>query len=218
MWFRFEIAIARFGKGDGMKLKQGVYTVAFAAAALVASIPAFAAPGVSVSQYVSASKDAGTLTPNGSVRFSGTRIEIPVIAVEPGKPDTTFEVHGKVNPTLIVPAGAKLRFVLANADTGMPHGLDVTLSAPPYGVLPHLPMMAGTMMNSKSMRRSMMGGAVMMKKSAAATGTVNPKADGRKSLAVKKTGWFTLKPGTYYYVCPIPGHAKQGMYGKIIVR
>lgn len=201
-----------------MRLKQGVYTAAFVAAALAASIPAFAAQGVPTSQYVSASKDAGTLTPNGSVRFSGARIEIPVIAVEPGKPDTTFEVHGKVNPTIIVPAGAKLRFVLANADAGMPHGLDVTLSAPPYGVLPHLPTMAGAMMNSKSMRQSMMGGSVVMKKTTAATGTVNPQDDGRQRLAVKKTGWFTLKPGTYYYVCPIPGHAKQGMYGKIIVR
>ncbi len=201
-----------------MRLKQGVYTSTLAAVALAMSMPVFAASGVPTSQYVSASKDAGTLTPNGFVRFSGTRIEIPVIAVEAGKPDTTFEVHGKVNPTLIVPAGAKLRFVIANADAGMPHGLDVTLSAPPYGVLPHLPVMSGAMMNSKSMRQSMMGGAVMMKKSAAATGTVNPKANGRKSLAVKKTGWFTLKPGTYYYVCPIPGHAKQGMYGKIIVR
>ncbi len=201
-----------------MRLKQGVYTSTLVAAVLVVSLPVFAAQSVPVSQYVSASKDAGTLTSNGSVRFSGTRIEIPVIAVEPGKPDTTFEVHGKVNPTLIVPAGAKLRFVLANADAGMPHGLDVTLSAPPYGVLPHLPMMAGTMMNSKFMRQSMMGEAAMMKKSTAATGTVNPKVDGRKGLAIKKTGWFTLKPGTYYYVCPIPGHAKQGMYGKIIVR
>ena len=143
---------------------------------------------------MSASKDTGTLTANGAVRFSGARIEIPVIAVEPGKPDTTFEVHGKVNPTIIVPAGAKLRFVLANADEEMPHGLDVTLSAPTYSLLPHL------------------------KKNVAVTGTVNPRIYGKKTLAVKKTGWFTLKPGIYYYVCPIPGHAKQGMYGKIIVR
>jgi len=106
----------------------------------------------------------------------------------------------------------------------MPHGLDVTLSAPPYGVLPHLPIMAipggkrSTMMNSGSTHQSMMGGSGMMKKAVVATGTVNPKAGGKRKLAVMETGWFTLKPGTYYYVCPIPGHAKQGMYGKIIVR
>jgi len=24
-------------------------------------------------------------------------------------------------------------------------------------------------------------------------------------------------PGTYYYVCQVPGHAQDGMYGKIVI-
>lgn len=189
-----------------------------AGAALILSMPAFAAQSVPAEQYVHKSEQAGTLIPKGVVSFRGARINIPVIAVEPGKPDTTFEVHGKVNPTLIVPAGARLRFVLGNADKAMPHGLDVTVSAPPYGQMPHLPMMkmpgkGGMMGNS-----GMMGRSGMMKKVAATTGVVGPNAGGRGKLAVRETGWVALKAGTYYYVCPVPGHAKQGMYGKIIAR
>lgn len=134
-----------------------------------------------------------------------------MIAVEPGKPDTTFEVHGKVNPTLIVPAGAKLRFELANADGEMPHGLDVTVSVPPYGQRPHLPMM------KMAGHGGMTSGSGMMGKAVASTGVVGPNTGSKKQLAIGETGWFTLKPGTYYYVCPIPGHAKQGMHGKLVV-
>lgn len=183
-----------------------------AGAALLLSMSAFAAQHMPAEQYVHESGQVGTLTPQGAVSFKGARIKIPVIAVEPGKPDTTFEVHGKVNPTLIVPAGAKLRFALANADGGMPHGLDVTVSGPPYGQMPHLPMMKmpghGGMMNSPRMREKIV----------ASTDVVDPNSGDKKQLAVRETGWFTLKPGVYYYVCPIPGHAKQGMYGKIIAR
>lgn len=183
-----------------------------AGAALILSMPAFAAQSVPAEQYVHKNEQAGTLTPKGAVSFRGARINIPVIAVEPGKPDTTFEVHGKVNPTLIVPAGAKLHFALANADGEMPHGLDVTASAPPYGQMPHLPMM------KMSGHGGRMSGSGMMKKIVASTGVVGANAGNKEQFAVRETGWFTLGPGTYYYVCPIPGHAKQGMYGNIIVR
>ncbi|MHB1087594.1 MAG: sulfocyanin-like copper-binding protein [Acidimicrobiales bacterium] len=29
---------------------------------------------------------------------------------------------------------------------------------------------------------------------------------------------LTLAAGTYYYLCPVPGHAQQGMYGKFVVQ
>lgn len=201
-----------------MKLKRAMYTITFATAALAASIPAFAAQHLVARHYVHKSENAGTVTQTGAVHFNGQRIEIPVTAVAPGKPDTTFEVHGKVNPTLIVPADARLRFVLANADKEMPHGLDVTVSAPPYRQMPHLPMMKTSDRGGTMSKAGAMGRFGMMKKVVAGTGIVGPNAGSRKKLALRETGWFSLKPGTYYYVCPVPGHAKQGMYGKLIVR
>ena len=79
--------------------------------------PAFPATQLVGQNYIQKSADAGTLQ-GGEVVFSGHHITIPVVAVGPGAPDTTFEVHGRVKPTLVVPAGARLRFELANNDTG----------------------------------------------------------------------------------------------------
>lgn len=191
---------------------KGIYATALAAMAAGSSFPAFSEQSVTAARYIHTSAQAGAVTTTGAVRFSGAQIEIPIIAVEPGNPDTTFEVHDKVNPTLIVPAGARLRFTLANADGGMPHALDVTASAPPYREVPHLSM------TKSSDEREKTNDSSMMKKAVATTGVVAPNNGNKKRLAVRDTDWFTLKPGTYYYVCPIRGHAKQGMYGKLVVR
>lgn len=127
--------------------------------------------------------------------FSGNRISVPVVAVAPGSPDKTFEIHGKVNPTIVLPAGAKVRFKLGNADEGLPHGLAVTRDSPPYPV------------DVKKKINPPIAG----------TGYVN-RANSKTSMRVAGTGWFTLKSGTYYYVCPVPTHAHGGMFGKIVVK
>lgn len=159
---------------------------------------------VSSSRYLKRSAHAGTLR-NRHVVFSGRRITVPVVAVAPGAPDTTFEVHGRVNPTLVIPAGAKVRFDLANADKGMVHGLDVTRKTPPYAANPGLPE-----------RKVAPGAAHGADRLVVTTGVV-PHA-GRRSWHVKRSAWVTLAPGTYYYMCPIPGHAKEGMHGRIVVK
>ena len=28
-----------------------------------------------------------------------------------------------------------------------------------------------------------------------------------------RSGTVSLSPGTYYYLCPVPGHVQQGMHG-----
>lgn len=179
---------------------------------MLAGFPAAAFSGehIALYQYVSRSEAAGVVDKHGALHFRGNRIVIPVVAVEPGKPDTTFEVHDEVNPTLVVPAGAELQFTLGNADEGMQHGLDVTARAPTYGQEPHLPMMA------MAGRPGMTSGSGTMEKTVAATGLVSPATGNKSRLALRGTGWFSLKPGTYYYVCPVPGHARRGMYGKIV--
>ena len=157
--------------------------------------------------YLHRSAQAGTLRGN-EVIFSGRRITIPVVAVAPGAPDTTFEVHGQVNPTLVVPAGAKIRFELANMDGGMPHGLDVTVESPPYATNPRLPRPATARAPVHALGSSSRHGTI-------AVGVV-PRSRGGH-VAVKRSAWFTLAPGRYYYVCPIPGHARSGMHGRIVV-
>lgn len=161
---------------------------------LLGSAPAMAAHPVPRMQYLQKSTQAGTQTDKKLV-FEGNQITVPVVAVAPASPDKTFEIHGKVNPTIILPAGAKVRFKLGNADAGMPHGLAVTSQSPPY---------------PDNVRQK-------IKPPLAGTGFVE-REKSKTHLQVAETGWFELKPGTYYYVCPVPAHARNGMYGKIIVK
>ena len=162
--------------------------------ALMAAAPAMAAHTVPRKAYLHKSATAGTKE-GKHLAFSGKRVVIPVVAVAPGAPGKTFEIHGMVNPTIMLPAGIHLRFELGNNDGTMPHGLAVTPKTPPY---------------PDNVKRE-------IKPPLAGTGYVNHESSGH-GLHMRKTKWFTLKPGTYYYVCPVPTHAHSGMYGKIIVR
>lgn len=178
-------------------------------AALFATIafagPAFGAAQAAPSNYIRESANVGTLR-DGKVICSGHRITIPVVAVAPGAPDTTFEIHGQVNPTLVVPAGVRLRFELANNDAGMDHTLDVTTNTPPYALVPaNLPVIAPKHI------RSVPG-------LFAASGMVPARSARHRPLSLRSTAWFRLPPGTYHYVCAMPGHAQKGMYGKLVVR
>lgn len=176
-----------------MSIRQNLFAAAVALPALALAVPALAAHSAPREGYLHKSAQAGSLA-NGEVTFTGNRITIPVAAGVPGTAHKRFDVHGQVNPVIVVPAGAKIRIELGNASP-MPHGLAVTRKSPPYPG------------NVKS----------EIKPPIAGTGYVNP--DGSKTkLNVAGTGWFTLKPGTYYYVCPVPTHAEDGMYGKLIVK
>jgi len=167
-------------------------------AARAASAPQTVAPA----HYLKRSAHAGMLK-DRRVVFSGRRIVIPVIAVAPGAPDTTFEIHGRVDPTLVFPAGVRIRFALANAYRGMPHGLDVTRKSPPYAKNPDL---------RATHKASASGGKAVV----AATGVIPPARDSH--WRARRSAWVTLAPGTYYYACPVPGHARKGMHGRIVVK
>lgn len=161
---------------------------------LLAAVPAMAAHTAPRSHYLRQSQEAGTQKHN-KIIFTGEHITVPVVAVAPGAPEKTFEVHGSVNPTIVLPAGVKVRFKLGNADHGMPHGLAVTPKSPPY---------------PNNVKKE-------IKPPIAGTGYVSHD-NSKTHLQVAATGWFTLQPGTYYYVCPVPTHAHNGMFGKIIVK
>lgn len=177
-----------------MKSHLKNYLPLFAIPALLIAVPAMGAHKAPRSHYLQQSQQAGTRK-NDKIVFTGEHITVPVVAVAPGAPEKTFEVHGVVNPTIVLPAGVKVRFKLANADRGMPHGLAVTPKSPPY---------------PKNVKKE-------IKPPMAGTGYVSHE-NSKTDLQVAATGWFTLKQGTYYYVCPVPTHAHDGMYGKIIVK
>ncbi|MGH8274714.1 MAG: sulfocyanin-like copper-binding protein [Gammaproteobacteria bacterium] len=93
----------------------------------------------------------------------------------------------------------------ADHDAGMAHTLDVTTVAPPYAHVPkNIPVTPPQNM------RSVPG-------LFALTGKVPARRDRHAHLSKRSTAWFRLAPGTYYYVCAMPGHAQHGMYGTLTV-
>lgn len=156
-----------------------------------------------VATYLAASDSLGRADKKArTVIFSGPEVTIDMVAVQPGYDDGTFEVHGIANPTLIVPLGAVVHMNLVNMDYGddMEHGVIITPAGPPYAYM--------------SMMQIGQGLAGVM-----------PLLPWRSDKNVKASQYAELgstfvarAPGTYWYVCPTPGHARKGMYGRFIVR
>jgi rusticyanin len=118
-----------------------------------------------------------------------------VVAGPAGGPDETFRIAGMVNPTIVVPAGSRVSIQVINADPGTAHGLVVTASIPRSSWMPMMtavPAFAGSAL-------WFLG---------------NPTAAGMH------TGTLTFaatRPGTYHYLCPVPGHVQKGMTGTFTV-
>ncbi len=151
-------------------------------------------------QLLPTAKSAQVDKTRNRVVFSGARIEITMAAVQPDFPDTTFEVVGLVNPTIIVPAGSIITLNFINMDYGnrMNHGVVITPIPPLYPVL------------------SMMG----MPNTLVGIPILPPRQlkDAQKSLYAEGTVTFEAPaPGTYYYLCQFYDHAYKGMYGRFIV-
>jgi rusticyanin len=150
------------------------------------------------------SNSTGMLMGHGkhkSVMFMGHNIHIVMVAVEPGSPDQTFEIRKLVDPEITVPAGAKVTLTVLNMDfgPGMIHGVLIGKAKPPYKTVVPVPVQAQIAEIPLTMPRT----AKSIKKSLYFIGTTAFKAP--------------QNPGTYYYLCQMPGHAKSGMYGKCVV-
>jgi rusticyanin len=145
--------------------------------------------GAQVPAGASIDKAARTIT------FTTTSVHLAVLA-SPSMPAESFRIAGMTNPTLSVPAGARVTIELVNADTDMAHGLVI--------------MPAGTASSAMP----------MMTAAPAFTGSTlwflgKPTAAGTHAGTITFTA---TAPGSYQYLCPVPGHAREGMTGTLIVR
>ena len=136
------------------------------------------------------SKAANTIT------FTTSTVKLAVVASPSGGPDETFRVAGLVNPRIIVPAGAHVTIQLVNADSDTSHGLVITAGNPSASWMP--------MMTARS---AFTGSALWF--------LGNPTSAGMHAGTLAFT---TATPGTYHYLCPVPGHAQKGMAGLFTVR
>ncbi len=128
------------------------------------------------------------------ITFTGTSVRLVVLA-SPSMPAENFRIAGMVNPTIVVPSGAKVTVEFANADSDMAHGLVVTADGAASSPAP------------------------MMTAAPAFSGSAFWFL-GETTSAGMHAGTFNFTasvPGTYQYLCPVPGHAEDGMAGSFVV-
>ncbi len=123
---------------------------------------------------------------NDSLWFSGDSVDLAVY-MSPPDHDMTFVLENLVNPTLHVPAGARVTVTIVNMDPDMDHNWALSRTGPPYS---SMPMMGSGSMMSMTMLGPMSGA-------------------GYPSESIS----FTAVSGAYWYLCEYAGHAAAGMYG-----
>ena len=130
-----------------------------------------------------------------SIIYSGNEITIFMLG-GPEEADEKFVINGLINPTIYVPRDATVTIEFANADEGMPHAFEITDARPPYG---YMSMMHNGRIYPGSFIATL----------PAANGGIYP---------VGKATFQASEAGTFYYICQYPGHAQEGMYGKMVVQ
>jgi rusticyanin len=159
------------------------------------------APGPRVS--AAAVQQLGSQVPAGAtidrasrtITFTSRDVSLVVLA-SPSMPAESFRIAGMTDPAIVVPAGAHVSIELVNADTDMAHGLVITGGDAARSAMP------------------------MMTAAPAFPGSAlwflgKPTAAGMHAGALTFTA---AGPGTYQYLCPVPGHAQEGMAGAFTVR
>lgn len=128
--------------------------------------------------------------------YRNSHVTLVALGAPGSRPGMYWQVDGINGATVSVPAGSKVTVDFADGDPGHAHGFELTTAAPPY---PQMAMMVGQV---------------------AATGAfVMPVPAPQGNLWYATTTNFVApSPGTYYIICPVPGHASQGMWAKFIVR
>ena len=131
-----------------------------------------------------------------TVTYGGKSVTLVALASPHGKPNMTWEIDGLVNPTMVVRPGTHLRVDLVNMDWGYMHGFELTTTPPPY---PYMAMM-GISNNFLVMPLP-----------------ARTSRDLAKARYYERDETVALSAGAYYYLCPVPGHAQRGMYGRLVV-
>jgi rusticyanin len=130
-----------------------------------------------------------------TITFATGSVHLTAVASPAGGPDETFRIAGMVNPTITVPAGATVSIQVINADPDTAHGLVITASS---GQSSWMPMMTDRAAFPES----------------ALWFLGNPTSAGMHAGTLT---FIAAIPGSYHYLCPVPGHAQKGMAGLFTV-
>lgn len=131
---------------------------------------------------------------NNVISFNQPDVNLTLFGGPEGA-DGKFVAGGLVNPTIKVKKGSRVTLNFINEDEGMPHGIEVIASPPPYA---YMTMMQGPVYP----------GAYV---------PVIPQAINGQYPNASAT-FVASQSGTFYYICQVPGHAAKGMYGEVIIQ
>jgi rusticyanin len=129
------------------------------------------------------------------ITFTGTSVRLTILASPAGGPDETFRIAGLTDPTITVTTGAQVSIEVINADPDTAHGLVITASGAGFSWMPML-----------TARPAFTGSAVWFLGNSTSAG-----------MHAATLSFTPSKPGTYRYLCPVPGHAQEGMTGTFTV-
>lgn len=115
-----------------------------------------------------------------------------VVRTGPASDMMSYRIKGVRNPNLTVKHGGTMRILFVNTDDDMFHNIRFTAKRPPF--------------ETKINTASTVGSADLPHKT--------EKSYSAQQLVVKAPA----APGTYTYICTIPGHAVGGMYGVLTVK
>lgn len=145
---------------------------------------------------VRAREQANVVPAANRISYHTANVVLVMVGAPPGRPGMFWQVDGAlVNPTVVVPAGSRVTVEFANGDPGQHHGFELTTGTPPF---PRMAMRGGTVAAA---------GALIMPV---------PPPEGSRWYAAR-TSFTAPSPGTYHYICPVPGHAERGMWGTLVV-
>ena len=130
-----------------------------------------------------------------TITIRAGRARLIAVVSPAGGLDETFRIAGLADPKVVVPAGTRVSIEVVNADYDTAHGLVVTVSGARSSWMP--------MMTS---RPAFTGSALWF--------LGDPTAAGMHAGTLTFTA---STPGTYHYLCPVPGHARKGMTGTFVV-
>ncbi len=132
-----------------------------------------------------------------TIYFYAKDVTIPVIASPKGGPMYSFGIYGLINPRVVVQRNAKVTIEFVNGDNDMYHGIVITSGAPPYYYMGAM-MFDGIAFVGSEIR------------------PLPPENNGKFYMA--SNTFIANNAGDFYYICQVPGHAADGMYGEFVVR
>ncbi|MDG6905058.1 MAG: hypothetical protein JRN20_04655 [Nitrososphaerota archaeon] len=174
--------------------------------------------------------NANIFKSNDTIIFSGTQnVTILAIGMMPDDAtnltgmtppsyasDDVFVIYGLIDPTLVIPSGARVNLIFANSDDDMYHNFVVTSLGPPYYYMPIQGMMFSN--SSSWYGGGMMGGRSNSPLFGTTMPLLSPVNDGQGTAYYYATTFSLYSySANYWYICTYPGHAQSGMYGRIFV-